>query len=496
MRKLLIPYITIYVLLFLVSCTRSPGDIASSSGGGSEQGNALTGIVGQAIYPNGIKVAGAIVTLHPQSFVTANPESLKIHDEIQLTDSEGIYHFSKVATGTYFIKINDQHSNASLREIQKSNEDTLIRLSQDTLTATGSIKGNIIVQGLEPGMALYSFHVVVCELGLDLICNDLNGQFLVSEIPHGTYTIRVQPPNMIIGSQIFNPHDYAIVDTSGVEVKSGDTSEIGTIFILRIDSLQMDSMYQRDTLAIRAILDSNGIDTTINAFTFVRDGRIISFVSQIIPIHFIPDAIGDLTCLEYLFITGRGLAGGIADPIPLVVSNRLAELNSLKHLVLNNYNGIPLDGSLDSTVFAPGKLKSLEVLQLRNDWLVSFPPWIFNLVTLNSLDLSHNVIGQIPGKISELNNLVSLNMSYNAIDKLPPEIKQLQRLNTFNLERCNLITLPMEIVTLNCRIEISNNCLCSPLASEISEWVDTHFCLYLNCDNLPFIDWRQLQNCN
>ena len=72
-------------------------------------------------------------------------------------------------------------------------------------------------------------------------------------------------------------------------------------------------------------------------------------------------------------------------------------------------------------------------LILSSKELTSIPSEVFQLVSLQTLDLSNNKITNLDFKISSLENLVSLDLSKNLIAALPSSILSLKNLNNLNL---------------------------------------------------------------
>lgn len=72
-------------------------------------------------------------------------------------------------------------------------------------------------------------------------------------------------------------------------------------------------------------------------------------------------------------------------------------------------------------------------LILSSKELTSIPSEVFQLASLQTLDLSNNKITNLDFKISSLENLVSLDLSKNLLAALPSSILSLKNLNNLNL---------------------------------------------------------------
>jgi Tol biopolymer transport system component len=92
------------------------------------------------------------------------------------------------------------------------------------------------------------------------------------------------------------------------------------------------------------------------------------------------------------------------------------------------------------------ELTTLQQLDLSNTQLSQLPPEIGQLTQLQELSLSSNQLSQLPPEIGQLTNLQWLDLSYNLqLSQLPPEIGQLTNLQYLDLSYAPLSQLPPEI---------------------------------------------------
>lgn len=96
-------------------------------------------------------------------------------------------------------------------------------------------------------------------------------------------------------------------------------------------------------------------------------------------------------------------------------------------------------GGLDRHIF---NLTSLNFLQISNTKLSALPKELENLVNLKTLDLHRNRIQELPSTIGSLKDLKNLDLSGNELQLLPSEMEELTFLQTLNLNCNNLTALP------------------------------------------------------
>jgi len=222
-----------------------------------------------------------------------------------------------------------------------------------------------------------------------------------------------------------------------------NTIFISAIFINFLQSAAYSQICLKDSLAMQAILDTNGYpDVDVHSQINVSNGRIYSInfgrlpASEILPhIGCLPSQIGDLDSLKYLEVFWQ-----------------------------------PLSYVSDSI----GKLKSLKRIDFHANLLRNFPEGIKHLPSLQYLDISSNPIYSIDDNtFYELINLLSLDLSLNQFSILPVSIGNCKKLNAIYLNSCNLYSLPDELASLNIyNIDIGYNHICHP-SPAIEQWLDS-----------------------
>jgi Leucine-rich repeat (LRR) protein len=176
--------------------------------------------------------------------------------------------------------------------------------------------------------------------------------------------------------------------------------------------------HQKDSLAVRNILDANGLNST-------------------------------------------GVFGAVAIPDD-ITGTRVGELD------LQNKNISVISDDI-------GQLTALTTLRLDSNAIASLPPAIGNCVSLKLLSLAKNMLAGLPAEIGKLHALTNLNVSQNSLAALPPSIGSLYNLHTLRLDNNQLAQLPDSIILcpMSGYLLVANNKLCAP-DSAILQWLNTY----------------------
>jgi hypothetical protein len=268
-----------------------------------------------------------------------------------------------------------------------------------------------------------------------------------------------------------------------------------------------------DSLSVRAILDSNGMDyvpvskgSPNGIIQEIQNNRIVqlTFSPANIPekLSKMPAALGDISMLRQLRLIGQTFSSFpyqianlnylqlivIQDHSTLILDNNIGKLSSLNNLSLTSCDITYLPdsiGQLDSlrTIYVRdcklsqlpatiGDCKNLHNIELRNNLLTSLPSSIGNLDSLRTLELSENQISDLPETIGNLSSLQELQIARNKLSVLPNSICML-RLHKLNLSNNALRALPDSIISINpTDVNVDYNNLCN-LSSTIKSWLVT-----------------------
>ena len=168
----------------------------------------------------------------------------------------------------------------------------------------------------------------------------------------------------------------------------------------------------------------------------------------------LPDAIGNLTSLETLYLGGNQLTA---------VPDAIGNLTSLKELRLDS-------NQLTAVPDAIGNLTSLEALYLSGNQFTAVPDAIGKLTSLKTLWLHDNQLTVIPDAIGNLTSLKTLFLSGNQLTAVPNAIGNLTSLETVTLYGNQLTAVPDAIGNLTSLETLALND--SPLPDDVLKLAD------------------------
>lgn len=213
-----------------------------------------------------------------------------------------------------------------------------------------------------------------------------------------------------------------------------------------------------DSLAVRVLLDENGLDTVSVAAVTHSDSenRIISLDLSGRKILKLSAEIGSITRLKSLVLNNN-----LLDSLP-------PELWRLSYLVTLDLSNNHL-GHLDSKISG---LKNLLFLSVRGNGLTSLPLSLFDLQQLENLLLSKNLLDTLPEEVSNLLFLKYLNVSENQLRTIPLNVAAMAQLDSLDLSGNLITTLPELISELqNTKVNLRDNQLCN-LSSTLQAWAN------------------------
>jgi hypothetical protein len=349
-------------LALVLACTQA----LTLSGPGSEttNGKVVTGI---AELPDGTPASGAGIFVRNAASLpdTSRLGSAVVPDTAAGADGS----FSCIVPdtgGECSVEINYQNKNAfSLRVGALSNRN----LGRVTLPQTAGFHGIIDRQNVASGdnifVQIYGSHRQIRV--------DAFGAFSFLGVPSGRHVIRV----------FSNKNAYGVINKDTVELFPAEIRDMQT-YILPFDAW-------KDTVIVRAILDSNGLDTV---------------------------KVADVTATnENQRIVSLNLIGhGITTLPGSVASLRLRRL----WLGNNNLTALPAKIGLMTTLYEVGcKLNALTAI----------PAALGNLIHLTVLDVSGNKLSALPVELTNMTQLLILSVDYNSLTVVDDPV--LTWLNTY-----------------------------------------------------------------
>lgn len=210
------PYIIIISgLLLITGCSST-----ELTGTGSQSGNGR--ITCKVYNSDGTPAQGASVYLRSNNFVAdttgaGSGKSVRSKSN-DYTDTNGVFFIDSIDTGNYFIEVNDGKSHAALLGCSVTESDSIVNLSGATLQPTGCIKGTF-TSAPDDSVALY-----IQVLGLDRIAirDTTAGEFLISDVPVGSYTLRMSA----------SAAEYEPLEISNINMNNSDSADLGNIDFL------------------------------------------------------------------------------------------------------------------------------------------------------------------------------------------------------------------------------------------------------------------------
>jgi len=171
--------------------------------------------------------------------------------------------------------------------------------------------------------------------------------------------------------------------------------------------------YAKDSLAVRNILDANGLGSfDVGGTISPRDPNNTERIGELnlvnMNISAIPNDIGQLAGLHVLRLDSNSIVS-----LPAEIGNCSAL--TVLTACCNNLTALPAD---------IGKLTALKILVLSHNSLTSLPSEIGNAKALTTLKLDFNSLSVLPSSIGALTLLQVVYINNNGLTALPAEITQ------------------------------------------------------------------------
>jgi hypothetical protein len=268
LRLVFLPCLAGSLLVLQFHC--SPTQHAGNS---SQIGNGM--VVGMLYEPDGVTPAKSAVVHIRKKNTLADTSRLGLSKRLVdtstvTTNDSGVFRIDTIDTGTYVIEGTSGNNLALIDSVKVKNPDSTKVVPPDTLKPAGAIKGIInLSEGGDPRQ------VFVLAFGIDRFARvNADGSFKFSNLARGLYDFRL----------LSGLPNYGILDTSGVRVIEGDTTNLGTISLPFTGiSTPKNLKVSFDTLKQLVILTWDKADTAlIDGYNIYRaiKGQNFSLITQ------------------------------------------------------------------------------------------------------------------------------------------------------------------------------------------------------------------------
>ncbi len=431
-------YLGFFVALLWMMCSKQGEQNPLAGGNGSD---VEAKIVGQVVYPSGKGLNHGVVIVRPETYrartSTNGLQSVTKQDADTIIDSLGVFTIGISQPGRYSIEIHDTKESGVIVTCSIGSLDDSVNLNRLIAQSFGTLEGTLAT-GAD---TLALVQIVGTE---HAVYPDTNGHFTI-RLPAGKCA--VVGMHQADSLELFALHD--------IPVEAQSTTSLGSINVL-----SGCQTYSCDSLAVRDILDANGLNALAVAQVTLRNastGRIRSLVLDSLDLTIITPSIGNLTALDFLSI-GKNLE---LSELPCELGN----CKSLKELYISS-------NSLSYLPESIGFLPLLTVLDASDNAIIELPTSIGSLCSLEKLILTDNEINYLPNEIGALRSLGALNVSINALKELPQSMGNLRKLEQLVINGNSLYALPLELIALPLvEINVIDNKLCA-LDAELEAWLN------------------------
>jgi hypothetical protein len=412
MRHLLAFFLAVIICIAL-HCTHVAGTASEVDG--------KYAVVGQVVENSGNPVIGAIVRIRPTGYLALNGSKSFAFDTI--TDKNGFFFFDTLPVDSYTIEINQNGKLGALRPLTICTYDSFpVVLPVTTVSPTGSIIGGINLpisdDTSRPWVALYNVDYLVKA--------PITQEFKFEGLPQGFYNLRIVP--FLESKLVLEMHD--------VQVTGNSQTDVGTLNFTIQQFFKGCASYECDSMAIRSILDANGLNgISVHSVVTVDtvSGRVVGLNLSSSSIVTVPKDIGSLSRLNTLDLRG----------------NKIVSLPEQS-----------------------GYLKAMKNCYLDSNELYALPLEFAYLCSLSVLTVSHNHLYCIDNRLMSL-PVTKLDLRFNQLEAFAEESRFFPEVRFLYLDNNKFNSLPRVLMQLKLQeFSISNNRLCS-MTSSFSKWLST-----------------------
>ncbi len=414
--------------------------------GGTETTNGTAN--GVAVYENGKPAIGASVLLRPSDYLAditpSAIDTLSKQWQVQ-TDETGKFRFPGLAIGRYTIEIKDGEARGAKVEFHLDQGIAHLTLLPDTLTATSNLQGTLKTFANARGLV-----TTVRVFGLERIAYaDSLGAFILPDMPQGLYTLRINVQST----------DFDSLDTAGIIVLPARVNSTGQLPV----PFKGCRDYICDSLAVRAILDTNGKKAVRVDSVAPKDaasGRILALTLSYMDLIKLPAEVGALQALKILHAPGNRFT-----TLPIELLN----LHALEILYLENNMLRELPARL-------GEMTSLKQILLNTNNLSVLPAGLGRLTQLVNLTVARTKLASLPDDLTEIKSLQTLELSSDSLTTLPNGIGSMTSLESLYFDLNKITKLPNTIINLKqlVNLSVNGNHLCDSIPAETDAWLSKY----------------------
>ena len=264
---------------------------------------------------------------------------------------------------------------------------------------------------------------------------------------------------------------------------------IGILWLMGTLCPAMAGNYASDSMAVRAILDSNGLaDVAVETVSDTADNRITALKLYELGLTVLPDIIGTLDSLHGLYLWNNSLTQ-LPDTLGALGALEMLDVSSnfLDSLPRGLFRCSRLQelwagyNTLSALPAETGRLLTLKVLNCIHNMLTAMPDSLINLRELTELEMSGNNLSSLLLPTLPC-SLRVLSVARNIISALPDSIGRYTALRALNVEGNRLDYLPRSCLMLDSlydyasgenTLNVDSNNL-AVLTSEITGWINAH----------------------
>lgn len=345
--------IKLLVVVSVAVCVNACSNSTDVAGATLETTNGSASSV--VVSSSGEPVNGADVYLNDINSLLA-PNQIRRKPEVQ-SDHLGSFTVILKDPGTYLFEINDRMGNSAQIVSEFTGDEKITLPKVVPLAKTGRLFGKV------QGLATKNLYVQL--YGLQRTVPVENELFFIDSLPAGT-----------ISMQIITDDDSVVVEKMSINIEPSKSTDVGLF--------RLESQIEEEKSIVEDLLAQNGVTSyDLAEIIQVKKGHIFNLNLDNMGLQFITPEIGLL---------------------------RLEQFS----IAQNNITTLPE---------AIGDITQMEYIDLSGNKLTELPAVIGRLTSLKYIDLGSNDLTTLPDYIVDLQNIEWLYVNNNKLTALPHHIK-------------------------------------------------------------------------